>query len=217
MKKCKTCKEKKELTEFYAAPKNKDKLCGSCKVCSKTHTYLRYQKDMKEEGPRPCAICKESAGDSTHRMKKSIICAECFEVGYLMSGAVAVMVGVPKAGISGYLNEKKYHMVPLNDGFLNTKFTVWKPTTVDEFVNAMPVLCADKIKEYINLGYTRKKMAELLGIHSYYVFKYLRENNLRTTTKGVRCMEKGSQVYNRVESGWEAANQIMNERVAMSR
>ena len=215
MKKCKTCKAKKELTEFYAAPKNNDNLCGSCKTCTKLSTYERYHKDMKEEGPRPCAICKESAGSSTYRMKKSIICEKCNEDGYLMSGCVADMIGVPRAGISGYLNEKKYHMVPLNDGFLNTKFAVWKPETVDTFIKSMPEICAIKIKIYIDLGYTRKKMAELEGIHPYYIFKYLRENNLRTSTKGVRCMEKGSQHYNRVEHAYDAANRIMNERIAL--
>ena len=213
MKKCKTCKEKKELTEFYNAPGNADGLHGSCKACLKA----KDAKYLRDSGPRPCAICKESAGDSTHRIKKSIICTKCHEIGYVMSGPVAEAVGVPKAGISGYLNDKKYHMVPPNDGFLNVKFAVWKKSTVDAFIKSCPVLDDVQIKEFINLGYTRKKMAELLGIHSYYVFKYLRENNLRTTTKGVRCMEKGSRVYNRVESGWEAANQIMNERVAMSR
>ena len=214
-KTCTKCNEKKGLTEFYRAQKNNDKLCGSCKNCAKLSIYVRYHNGVREEGPRPCAICKKSAGSSTHRMKKSIICEKCNDIGYLMSGPVAEMVGVPKAGISGYLNEKKYHMVPLNDGFLNTKFAVWKPETVNAFVKAMPEICPIKIKAYIGLGYTRKKMAELFGIHSYYVFKYLRENNLRTSTKGVRCMEKGSQAYNRVEHAYDAANRIMNERVAL--
>lgn len=46
-KKCKTCGQEKDITEFWTNPKTKDKLKPSCIVCCKEYNKTHYENSKK--------------------------------------------------------------------------------------------------------------------------------------------------------------------------